>query len=134
LGDVMPAFESETINGSPVISGGYDGHAVVVSFVSSECKACERTLTAAQTMYGAQHDLIVVSVFEEEDAAKARPFAERLGLHFPVVIDRDGAIAKSFKVAQRPSTFVIDPRGRVSWIAGSELTEDGLDRAISAVD
>ncbi len=134
LGDLMPPFQSQTVSGNPVISGGYSGHTVVVSFVSSSCESCERTLRAAQSMYADQRELIVVSIFGKEAHASVRSEAARLGLRFPVVVDGDGAISRRFQVNQWPSTFVIDPHGRVTWVGGSDVNEDTLSRAVAAAD
>lgn len=129
----MPAFESQTISGNPVISGAYQGHTVVVSFVSAKCPSCEKTLSAANSLYEDNHQLVVVGVFQKEHAEGAVPVASRLALRFPIIVDRDGSISRQFKVGETvPSTFVVDPDGRVRWVGGSDLTVDGLDRAVQA--
>lgn len=132
LGDVMPAFQSTTISGNPVISGAYDRHKVVLSFVGVKCAQCERVLTAAQAVYSDDREVVVVGVFRKEDSENALSTAARLSLRFPVVVDRDGKLARQFQIQDVPSTFVVDTRGRVSWLGGSDLTEDGLSAALHA--
>jgi peroxiredoxin len=132
LGDVMPAFQSTTLSGNPVISGAYDRHKVVLSFVGVKCAQCERVLTAAQAVYSGDRELVVVGVFRKEDSENALSTAARLSLRFPVVVDRDGKLAKQFQIQAVPSTFVVDTRGRVSWLGGSDLTEDALSAALNA--
>jgi peroxiredoxin len=134
LGDVMPAFQSTTISGNPVISGAYEGHKVVLSFVEAKCEKCERVLSAAQAVYSGDREVVVVGVFRREGSEKALSTAARLELRFPVVVDRDGSLAKTFKIQDVPSTFVINQRGRVSWLGGSDLTEDGLSAAVAAAE
>jgi peroxiredoxin len=135
IGNPMPAFESRTVSGNPVISGGYSGHTVVVSFVDSGCESCERTLRAAQSMYSDQRELVVVSIFADKaPSSSVRSLAARLGLHFPVVVDDGNYIARRFGVSAWPSTFVVDARGRVRWVGGADLTEDGLSRAVASAD
>ena len=135
LGNVMPAFESHSVSGNPVISGGYDGHTLVVSFVNTGNASSESTLKAAQSLYADQRDVVVVSVFREgELSAQVRSLAARLQLRFPVVVDEDGVISRRFQVENLPQTFVVDPRGRVRWVGGAELTEEQLSRAVASVD
>lgn len=132
LGDVMPSFESTTLNGNPVMSNAYEGHKMVVSFVGVKCEPCERVLTAAQAVYADNREVVVLGVFRREDSEKALSTAARLELRFPVVIDRDGSLAKHFHIENVPSTFVVNQRGRVSWLGGADLTEDGLSAALQA--
>ena len=134
LGDVMPSFESTTLNGNPVMSGSYEGHKMVVSFVGAKCEPCERVLTAAQAVYAYNREVVVVGVFQREGSEKARSTAARLELRFPVVVDRDGSLAKHFHIEAVPSTFVVNERGRVSWLGGADLTEDGLNAALHAAE
>jgi peroxiredoxin len=130
LGDVMPSFESKTLNGNQLFSGAFHGRRLVVSFVSSDCEACGTTLEAAQAMYSDLSDVVVVGVFEPDDADDALSTVKRLELHFPVVVDEGGAIAKRFHVEKRPTTFVTDSYGRVQWVGGANVTLEGLTRAV----
>lgn len=135
VGDLMPPFESTTLSGNQVISGAYQGHKVVVSFVGVKCAPCARVLTAAQSLYADDRELIVVGVFRREDAENARSVAAGLELKFPVVVDKDGALARRFKVDdQVPATFVVGESGRVRWVGGSDLTEDTLYAALDSAE
>ncbi|MFO7180367.1 MAG: TlpA disulfide reductase family protein [Pseudomonadota bacterium] len=134
LGDVMPGFESHTLNGSPIYSGAYSGRTVVVSFVTSDCGPCEATLLAAQAMYEDRHDVVVVGVFGDPDDSGARSLTRKHEVRFPVIVDQDGSIARLFHIDTVPKTFVVDGRGRVRWVGGSDLTEDRLLTAVAAVE
>lgn len=130
----MPGFESKTLNGNELHSTGFHGNAIVVTFASSECDRCERSLAAAQEAYGGSRELVVVGVFRPTDAHEVRAISARLDLKFPIVLDADGSIARRFLVKQWPSTFVVDASGRVRWVGGADVTEDSLARAIAASD
>ena len=134
LGDVMPSFESKTLNGNPLFSGAYEGRRVVVSFVTTDCNACDKTLQAAQAMYSDMTDVVVVGVFGESDGDDANSVVQRHEVRFPVVVDEGGAIAKRFHVEHRPTTFVADNYGRVKWVGGSAMTEEGLTLAVRNVN
>jgi peroxiredoxin len=134
LGDVMPTFESRTLNGNPLFSGAYEGRRVVVSFVASDCDACDRTLQAAQAMYSNMSDVVVVGVFGPSETASASSVVRQHELRFPVVVDEGGAIAKLFHVDERPTTFVADGYGRVQWVGGSSMTQEGLTSAVRNVN
>lgn len=134
LGDVMPSFESTTMNGNTLHSTGFHGSSFVVTFVDSDCERCEHTLRAAQQAYGDAHELVVVGVFRPGDERAIRALSARLELRFPLIVDQEGTIAKKFAVREVPSTFVVNSNGRVSWVGGSDLTEESLTRAIDATE
>jgi peroxiredoxin len=66
----------------------------------------------------------VLAVNVQENAARIRPFVERLGLAFPVLRDHDGSTRKAWDVRVFPSTFIVDPAGRVALLAVGELDWD----------
>jgi len=134
LGDVMPSFESRTLNGNPLFSGAYEGRRVVVSFVEADCDACGKTLQAAQGMYADLSDVVVVGVFGPNETADANLMVQQNELRFPIVVDENGAIAERFQVAERPRTFVADGYGRVQWVGGPDLAQDQLTSAVQSID
>lgn len=123
------------MSGNPVISGSYQGHTVVVLFTGTRCDGCERALSAAQAVYADNRDLVVVGVFRPEDPEKAaRSLAARLELRFPLLIDRQGVIARRFGATEVPSAFVADRRGRVRWVGGTDVTKESLAMAVDWAD
>ena len=67
--------------------------------------------------------------------AKVRPFAAKLGLRFPIAIDRDEGLQQLYQVKAFPTTFVIAPDGRIAWSRQGYLPGDGeaLGDAIEAL-
>ncbi len=134
LGDVMPSFETRTLNGNPLSRGASQGRRVVVSFVSGDCEACDQTLQAAQGMYADLGDGAVAGVSGPNEAADANLTVQQNEPRFPVVVDENGKIAELFRVAERPTTFVAEGYGRVQWVGGAGLTQDQLTSAVQSVD
>lgn len=129
----MPSFEARTISGNPVISGGFQGHQVVVTFVASNCRPCEQTLAAANAVYKDNRELVVVGVYPEGRSGDAVRVASRLELRFPIVVDEEGLIGRRFQVGEAmPTTFVADNAGRVRWVGGADVTPEALERAVQA--
>ena len=134
LGDVAPTFESTTLNGNTLYSTAFHGKPFVVAFVAARCAACEKTLTAAQATYVDFSDVPIVGVFGDSDAQSASAVTSKLELKFPILVDGDGLIAKSFKISDVPRTFVVDPNGRITWVGGRDLDEGTLTSALRAVN
>ena len=59
-------------------------------------------------------DFRMLAVSEDEDGAAAvRPFVDKMGLTFPVLLDQDGTLPPRYGVTGYPETFILDREGRV---------------------
>jgi peroxiredoxin len=130
---VMPMFSSTSLNGTAIETGGIDAP-IVVKFFDAECAACSRTLPAAQRVYAQMPNVVVIGVSEDTAEAEARQAVNKYGLRFPVVVDSDNSIARSFKIEHTPMTFVADRQGRIRWVGGENVTEAVLMAAVESVD
>jgi len=130
---VMPMFASTSLNGTAIDTGGIDAP-LVVKFFAADCDACSRTLPAAQQLYSEMPEVVVIGVSEDEGEAEARKSVSRYGLRFPVVVDSDNSIARSFEMKSLPTTFVADKQGRIRWVGGSNVTEETLVAAVRSID
>ncbi len=129
----MPMFSSTSLNGTSIETGGIDAP-IIVKFFDADCAACSRTLPAAQHVYAEMPDVVVIGVSEDAAEAKARQAVDKYGLRFPVVVDSDNSIARSFQIKNTPMTFVADRQGRIRWVGGENVTEAVLMAAVESVD
>ncbi len=130
----MPSFEGDTLSRNHFYAAQATGHPMIVQFFSSDCGDCPRTLSAAQNVYGGSSDLVAVGVAEDASPAAAQGLTERLGIHFPVVLDPGGRIARQYQVTALPAVFVISQYGKVTWVGDGDATEDAMRAAVSASD
>lgn len=90
---------------------------VLLDFWATWCRPCEHSLPAVQRLHervGARGVSVVgVSIDGPRNWARVRPFAARLGLTFPIVIDEDGALARRFRVQAVPTSVLLAADGRV---------------------
>lgn len=109
----------------PVLGGGWidrsqlAGKVVVVQFLASWCFPCFATAPRLQEIYNRyqQQGLAVVAVgMDLEGPQVLRPFADQLGLRYPVLVSddalRSGQTAFG-KVALLPTTLIIGRDGKV---------------------
>ena len=73
---------------------------------------------AWQQLKGENIRLLAVNVGETEDQVWA--FAAEYGLSFPLLLDEDGKAVKRWPVRGLPTTFVIDPQGKLTYQALGE--------------
>jgi peroxiredoxin len=128
----IPDFETETLSGKRVTTESFDGHPVVLAFVSTDCGApCEKTLAAVKEAFDYEERTVAWVIFAgEEDPKQVRSYAARLGLEFPVVIDGGMRLEKRFLVSSQPTVIVLDTAHTVRWI-GNEVTGPELSRIVA---
>jgi cytochrome c biogenesis protein CcmG/thiol:disulfide interchange protein DsbE len=119
LGHMAPSFSGTDLRtGRPVTLAGLRGHYVFVNFFASWCGPCQQETPDLITFdYNQQHrtggaDLVGV-VFHDE-VSSARQFQITQGVTWPTVNDPGGSIAEHYGVTGPPTTFLIDPSGRIT--------------------
>jgi len=130
----------------PVLGGGWldgsqlGGKVVIVQFLASWCFPCIATAPRLQELY--DHDqargLVALAVgMDLEGAQVLRPFADQLGLRFPVLLAddalRNGQSAFG-KISLLPTTLIIGRDGRVvsvyAGVAEQGTLEPLIDEAL----
>ena len=102
---------------------------LLLTFGASWCTACAKGLPKLQAFADKHHDVRLVLIDVEPDAAKARAFATRYGLARSAVLDKFGAVAARYGLSMEadgerktslPRTFLLDSEGRVRAIYAEE--------------
>ena len=112
-GNPAPDFELTSLKGEPLVLSAMRGKMVVLNFWASWCAPCRFEMPFFEKMSQEWLDkdivFIGVSVFDEEE--KAREFADKVGVTYPLGIDTTGQIARDFRVTGLPTTYIIDRDG-----------------------
>lgn len=113
VGKKAPAVEGELLSGGQGTLSTWKGKVIYLTFFASWCTPCQREmpeLEKLQAEYGAR-GFQVVSVGVDTDPEKARRFAEKTGVRYPVLLDPDAASLGRFDVKSMPTTYIIDRQG-----------------------
>ena len=92
----------------------YRGKVVVVNFWATWCEPCREELPSLERLRAAfeGRGLVVLGVQMGGSARTAQDKAEELGVHFPLLIDRDSSVTKGWKVKLLPTTIVFGRDGK----------------------
>jgi thiol-disulfide isomerase/thioredoxin len=125
------------LNSQPLTADGLRGRVVLVDFWTYSCVNWLRTLpyVRAWAESYAGRGLVVVGVHApefafEHDLDNVRRAAGELDVGYPVVIDNDFAIWRSFGNRYWPAVYLVDRDGRVRFRHFGEEAYDETERAI----
>jgi thiol-disulfide isomerase/thioredoxin len=127
----VPSLSLAQMEGGTRQLAHWRGRVLVLNFWASWCEPCVSELPSLLRLAEgqAQRGLSVALVNYQEGEAKVRDF---LGLVFgeipealPVLMDRDGAVAKAWTPRVLPTTVLVDRKGRPRWSVIGELDWTG---------
>jgi len=113
-----PEFRVRDLDGREVsLAALRERGPVLLDFWATWCEPCRAALVELQAWserYGPDGlTVVAVSVDGPRNLAKVRPFVARLGLRCTVVSDDDGRLQDLYRVAQLPTSVLIDTSGAV---------------------
>ncbi len=116
----LSSLSIKTLEGAPVALDAFKGKVVLLNFASTWCVPCYAEMPALDRLHGAMggKGLAVFSVIVHNGgAAKAKKFAQKTGVGFPVYIEEGSDIMGRLGVSELPASFILDkagkPRGKV---------------------
>lgn len=133
VGRPAPAFELAGLEGGSVSLAQFRGRPVVVNFWATWCEPCKQEMPALQAEAGRNPNLAIVGIDTLESAVKVRPFVAELALTFPILLDREGAVAERYRVAGMPTTFFVDRSGTLRGLYRGALTDRALRQNLDAI-
>jgi peroxiredoxin len=134
-----PDFLLRSMDGDPVRLSDMQGHPLVVNFFASWCAPC-RTETPDLIDLYEQHqseglELLAVNLREAEQPVSS--FADEFGVPYPVLLDRDGQVARTWRIGGPnsgiPSTYFIDEQGVVRKVVFGNLTDKLRDEGLALI-
>lgn len=114
--DYPPAFILPDLSGKPVSLADHKGKTIFLNFWAVRCPPCREEMPSMQKLHEklGGKDLIILAVaLDEEGKAKVKPFIEKGGYTFKILLDPEGRVASKYNVWNIPTTFIIDKKGKV---------------------
>src|ERR1700730_12636951 len=108
-GPAKSDFSLQDLNGESVLLKTFKGRTVLVHFFATWCEPCREELPALNRFLkrsASNASAVAISVAEVEPRVKR--FLEAMPVNFPVLLDRERTIAKSWKISALPTTYVLD--------------------------
>ena len=130
-GGATPALALKDPAGKAYDLTAYRGKVVLVNFWATWCPPCRAELPSMQALHeqlvSKGFEVLTVNMMESEE--KIIAFRESELIDLPVLMDRDGAAAKRWKVGMLPISFVIDRKGAIRYRLVGDANWTGPDVA-----
>lgn len=124
-----PEFSLKRMNGEPFHLDEHRGEVVVLNFWATWCPPCRKEIPGfieLQEEFGGEGFTIVGVSLDEEGFEAVRPYAKKMGINYPLVVD-DGSVARKYGATRvLPTSFVIGPDGTVQYARRGYLPESVL--------
>jgi peroxiredoxin len=127
-GAEAPEFQLPRIDGGELSLSELRGERVLLVFSDPDCGPCDAVAPGLEELHRQRRDLHVLMV-SRRDAEATRSKAARLGLTFPIVMQRQWEISLKYAMFATPIGYLIDERG----ILASEVAV-GVDPILSLAD
>jgi peroxiredoxin len=110
-------FQLQDLNGNLVKSEAFLGKKpLLLLFWTTWCPFCQRELKSLNDRYPdlKQEGLEILAVDVGESLERVKRFVKNYNLNFPVLLDKDNAVARAYEIIGIPTYILLDKEGRVA--------------------
>jgi len=127
-GDEAPDFTLVDLEGKEHQLSDYKGQGVFLNFWGTWCKPCVKEMPAMDRQFDEYKDqgVQVLAVNIAQSNLEVQNFADRLGLKFPIVIDKTKSVMHTYNIGVLPATVLINPDGEIERVITGEMTEQDI--------
>jgi peroxiredoxin len=120
VGALAPDLTLQDLAGETVHLSDYRGQAVLINFWAVWCTFCRVELPEMQAVYDAYRDrgFVILAVDVMDAAADVQEYVTEMGLTFPILLDPEAELTRSYRVRGLPTSYFVDQNGV---IIGREL-------------
>ena len=113
IGRSAVAFNVQTLDGKAVALETFRGKPLVLNFFASWCDPCrdEMPLINDLASAAAKEGYNVLGIAVEDTRAAITEFSKEAKLVFPIALDLNNTVKRSYRIFGPPATFFIDSQG-----------------------
>ena len=132
VGDRAPNFRLPALDGGETTLSATvaTGRPVVLNVFATWCASCRTEMPVLGAANGVSATVLGIDLREAPERVQA--LIDATGARYPVLLDRDGAVARAYGATSLPATCVIAADGTIRrWVVGP-VTAASLANAIAA--
>jgi peroxiredoxin len=123
-----PDFSLPGLDGTTVPLTSFKGRTVLVHFFATWCAPCREELPALTRFLNRSASYAsVVGISVADIDQRFNRFLEQTPVNFPVLLDRERTVAKSWNVTTLPTTYVLDANMKPLLVVEADFQWDTVD-------
>jgi cytochrome c biogenesis protein CcmG, thiol:disulfide interchange protein DsbE len=128
-----PELHLKDLNGSSISLADYSGQFVLINNWATWCPPCRAEMPVLQGYYDAHHqqNFTIIAIESGEGADEVASFVTEYALTFPVWIDPAGIALDMFQNFSLPSSYLVDPGGRVRLAWSGAISMKMLEKYVT---
>lgn len=134
-GSIAPNFVLQSVDGDRIELKDLKGKGVFLNFWGTWCGPCKQEFPYMANQYEVFKDrgveIVAVNVAESKIAVKN--FMESYGVNFPVAMDKDRQVTEAYDITPLPTTFLINPEGKVIKVIKGTMTERNVHEYMNLI-
>ena len=133
VGKNSPVFTLANLEGEKV-TVGQPGKITVINFWATWCPPCQEEMPELDLFAKKnQQKINFYAINLQESNGKVSEFMNKSKYTMPVLLDKDGIVAKQFQVAAIPTTIIINKTGIIKHRQSGAMTMNELDGIINSM-
>jgi len=129
-------FSLQDMDGEVHALEDYRGKVVLVNFWATWCPPCRKEMPALEALYKklGDKDFVVLAINQWEDPDHVFAYTGELNVFptFPILFDPDSAVSQLYHVKGLPTSFLVDPQGRLVYraVGGRAFDHPAVEKLI----
>ncbi len=138
-GEPLPDFTLTDMQGNSHTLSDYRGKVVMVNFWATYCGPCIKEMPSMQRLKEKLGDkpfaILAVDMAEEKADVNAFLNKHQIEVNFPILLNPEGDVVENWMITAVPTTFVIDPEGKIRYalFGGIEWDKADIIKTISSL-
>jgi peroxiredoxin len=132
-----PNFILNDLDGNQHRLSDYMGQVVIINFWATWCPPCRAEMPSMQRAWEQleKENIVMLGIDVGEDEDTIFQFTANYPVEFPLLMDQDSKVIDQWPVRGLPTTFVLDPKGRIIYraIGGREWDDPELLALVRAL-
>ncbi|MGE7946692.1 TlpA family protein disulfide reductase [Lysinibacillus sp. NPDC093688] len=108
----------------------YNGKVLIVNVWASWCGPCQEEAPELRDFYNNKSEnveLLAINATSHDSSEKAMEFQDTYNLNFPIFLDLDGTLQKSFEIVAYPTTLIFDSKGILKYTIKGSINQKELN-------
>lgn len=132
-GKASPSFTLDSLDGTKV-TVGQPGRITVINFWATWCPPCLEEMPELEEFAKKnQQKINFFAVNLKESNEKVNDFMNKHKYTMPVLLDKDGVVAKQFQITAIPTTIIVDKNGLIKHRQSGAMTKNELEGIINSL-